>query len=63
MLRLALVQRLFQRVQNEIGVHEATHPPADDASGANINDKSHEQQALPGLDIVEVRHPCRSPAV
>ncbi len=34
-----------------------THPPTDDAPGIDIDDKGHEQPALPSSDVGEVRYP------
>src|SRR2546425_2231143 len=35
----AVVDRLFERIEDEIRVQRARHPPADDASGEDVDDK------------------------
>ena len=52
-----LVQRLFQGIEHEVRAHGAAHPPAHDAPGVHVDDKGHEQPALPGAHVGEVRHP------
>lgn len=53
----AFMQRLFQRVEHEIGVHRTTDPPADDAPGKPVDVEGHLQPALPSRDMGEVRAP------
>ncbi len=55
--RLAGVQRLFQRIEHEVRMHGTAHAPPDDASGKNVDDKSHIYPSLPSRDIGEVRDP------
>jgi len=51
------VQGLFQRIQHEIGAGRAGHLPADDATGEDVDDEGNKDEALPGADVGEVRHP------
>ncbi len=45
--RPALVERLFQSVQDEAGGGGAQHPPADDAAGKGVVDEGDVDEALP----------------
>lgn len=55
--RLARVQRLFERIQNEVRAHRRTDAPTDDATGKHVDHERHVQPTLPCRDIGEVRHP------
>ncbi|EAA20200.1 hypothetical protein, partial [Plasmodium yoelii yoelii] len=55
--RLPGVQGLLQCVQDEVGPHRMTDPPAHNAPGKHVNHEGHIQPALPGRDVGEVRHP------
>ncbi len=55
----ALVQGLLQRIQHEAGMGRAADPPADDAPGEGVDDEGHVDEAPPGGDVGEVRHPQR----
>ena len=45
--RLACRERLFERIQHEVGVHRTVHPPADNAPGKDIDDEGDVHPALP----------------
>ena len=45
------VQRLLQRIQNEVGLHRTAHAPAHNASGKDVDDEGYIKPALPGRDI------------
>ncbi len=49
---LPLVNRLFQSVEDEVGVGRPAHPPTDDASGKGVDHEGDE--ARPGSDVGEV---------
>lgn len=55
--RLARVQRLFKRIQNEVRAHRRTDAPTDDATGKHVDHERHVQPTLPRRDIGEVGHP------
>ena len=55
----ALVQSLFQRVEDKAGMGGPADPPADDPSGEGVDDEGHVDEALPGRDVGEVRQPER----
>ena len=48
------VQRLLQRIQNEVSAHRTADPPTDDAPGAHINDKGHVLPTLPRRYVCEI---------
>ena len=54
---LPRVQRLFQRIEHEIGLHRAAHPPANDAPGKDINDEGDVNETLPCRDVCEIADP------
>lgn len=54
--RLARVQRLFKRIQNEVRAHRRTDAPTDDAAGKHVDHERRVQPTLPCRDIGEVRH-------
>ena len=56
-LGLTLCERLFQRIQNELGVHVAAHASSHDPPGKNIHYESHIQPALPSRNVGEIREP------
>ncbi len=53
----AVVQRLLQGIEDEAGMGRARYPPADDAPGEGVDDEGDVDEALPGRDVGEVRHP------
>ena len=53
----ALVQRLLQGIEHEVGAGRARHPPADDPAGEDIDHEGHVDEARPGRDVGEVRDP------
>ena len=57
LLRTALMQSLFENIQNEVRVGCAPHPPPDDAASKNINDEGDIHTAGLGGDIRKVRDP------
>ena len=60
-------RRLFQRVQNQFGVHRARHPPANDTPGEYVDHEGHVDEAGPGrewserLGVVELFPSLSSP--
>ena len=52
-----LVQRLFQRIEDEAGMGGATDTPADDTPGVGIDDEGDIDEAGPG-DHVDRQHPA-----
>lgn len=56
---LAGIQRLLQRVEHEVRPHRTADPPADDVAREHVHDEGDIDEALPGRDIGEVRHPQR----
>jgi hypothetical protein len=55
--RTAVVQRLLQGIEDEIGMCRPRHPPADDAAGEDVDDEGHVHEALPSRHVGEIRHP------
>jgi len=53
--RFAIVQRLLQLVEHELGVHRAALPPAHNAPAEHVHHECHVDPSLPGRDIGEVR--------
>ena len=53
----ARVDRLFQRVEDEVRAHRGGHPPADDAPREHIDDEGDIDEPGPGRHVGEVRHP------
>src|SRR5690606_4120122 len=53
----AVMQCLFQCVQNKIRLHAVADTPADNAPGKYIHHEGHIEPALPSRDISEVRYP------
>jgi hypothetical protein len=52
-----VVQRLFQRVENEPGRRLPADPPADDPPGEGVDDEGDMDEARPGRDVGEVGDP------
>src|SRR4051794_32339687 len=50
----ALVQSLFQRVEDKAGMGGPADLPADDPSGEGVDDEGHVDEALPGRDVGEI---------
>jgi hypothetical protein len=46
-----------ERVEHELGAQIVAHRPADHASAEDVLDGREEEEALPGLDVLEVAHP------
>ncbi len=46
-----------ERVEHELGLQVVAHRPADDAAAEDVLDGGEEQEALPGLDVLEVADP------
>lgn len=57
-----VVPCLLQRVEDEIRMRGPRHPPADDATGEDIDDECHARIALPGYAIGKSNNPGRSAA-
>src|SRR5690606_15838902 len=55
--RAAIMQRLFERIENEARMRRSAHPPADDPAGIGIDDEGHVDKASPGRHIGEVAYP------
>ncbi len=55
--RLAGIQRLFKRIEYEVGAHRPTHPPANDAPRKHVDDERHLQPALPRRNVGEIGNP------
>ena len=55
--RMAIVQRLFQGIQDEASVRRPAGAPAYDPSSEGIDDEGEVHEPRPGRDIGEVRHP------
>src|SRR4051795_7965065 len=55
--RTAVVQRLLKSIEDEVRMRRPRHPPADNAAGEDVDDEGHVDEALPGGDIGEIRHP------
>ncbi len=51
--RTAVVQRLLQGIEDEVGMRRPRDPAADDAAGKDV-DEGHVHEALPGRDIGEI---------
>jgi hypothetical protein len=47
----ALVDRLVQRVEDEVGPERRGHPPADDPAREDVDHKGHVDEATPRRDI------------
>src|SRR4051812_30555988 len=55
--RLAIVERLLQGIEYELGPGRTRHPPAHDPAGEDVDHESHIDEARPGRHIGEVAHP------
>ena len=53
----ARVDRLLQRVEDEVGAQRGGHPPADDAPREHIDDEGDIDEPGPGRHVGEIRHP------
>ncbi len=56
-LGLSSVERLFKRIEHEIGTHRTDHPPADDPAGKHVDDEGDMDKSLPSGHIREIGHP------
>jgi hypothetical protein len=57
----AIVQRLFQGIEDEAAMRRPTDPPANDVAGVNVNHERDINEATRGRDIGEVREGRRCP--
>ena len=57
MVGAALVDRLLQRVEDEVRGQGRRDAPADDPSGEDVDDERDVDEAAPGRDVREVRDP------
>ena len=46
-----------ERVEDELGLEVVAHRPADDPAAEDVLDGGEEEEALPGLDVLEVADP------
>jgi hypothetical protein len=46
-----------ERVEHELGFEVVAHRPADDATAEDVLHRGEEEEALPGLDVLEVADP------
>jgi hypothetical protein len=53
----SVLQGLLQRIEHQAGVHRPLRPPAHDAVREHVDHEGHVDEAYPGRDIHEVRHP------
>jgi hypothetical protein len=53
----ALVDRLLERVEDEIGPQRRRHAPADNAAGEDVDDEGDVDEAAPRRHVGEVGHP------
>ena len=56
-LLLARIQRLFQRVEHEVGVHRAAHAPTCDGPRAHVDHEGYVDEPLSGRHVGEVGYP------
>ncbi len=54
---LAIIQRLFERIEGQIGPHRGTRAPPDDAPGEDIDDERDIHHPPPRRHVGEVGHP------
>src|SRR5512143_1536206 len=50
-------ERLFQGVQDEIGIHRPRHPPANNPTGEHVNYKGRVDETHPGRDTGKIGYP------
>ena len=55
--RPAIVQRLFQSIEDEAAMRRPSGSPADDPPSISVDDKGDVVGPRPGRDVSEVRHP------
>ena len=53
----AVVDRLLERVQDEVGAQRRRDPPADDPPGEDVDDERDVDEATPGGDVGKVGDP------
>ena len=53
----ALVNGLFERIEDEVGAQRGRDTPADDATRKDVDDERDVDEAAPGRDVREVRDP------
>ena len=56
-LGLTRTQRLFQRIEHEVGPHRAADAPADDAPGEDVDHEGHVHETLLCRDVREIADP------
>src|SRR6266550_2242715 len=49
--------RLLQRIENQLGVHRARHPPSHDPASEHVDHERDVHEPAPGRDVGEVRDP------
>src|SRR5581483_12482128 len=49
--------RHSERVEHELALQVVAHRPADDPAAEDVLDGGEEEEALPGLDVLEIAHP------
>jgi hypothetical protein len=55
--RSAILQCLFQSIEHKARMRRAAYPPADDATGDNVDDEGDRDKACPGRNLGDIRHP------
>jgi hypothetical protein len=55
--RAAVMQRLFQGIEDKACMSRPRDPPADNAAGEDVDDEGDVHKALPGGHKGEIRHP------
>jgi len=55
--RPPIMDRLFQGIQNEVGIRCPAYPPAHDIAGVNIDHEGDVDEPRPGRDVGKVRDP------
>ena len=56
-VELAIVERLFERIEREITAQRARHAPPDEAAGKDIDDERDVGEATPRRDVREIGDP------
>ena len=55
----SVMERLFESVQDKVGMRRSAGPPADDPPRIGVDDEGDIDEAGPGRDIGEIRDPQR----
>ena len=53
----AIVDRLFERIENEPGMRRSADPPPHDGAGIDVDHERDIDKARPGRDVGKVQHP------